>query len=393
MTTKYFATLTNQGAARLANATALGLKLNITQMGVGDANGTLPTPSPTQTALINQRRIAAINSLSVDDNDAGQIIVEQVIPENEGGFWIREIGLYDDTGVLIAVANCPETYKPLLTEGSGRTQTIRMILVVSSSASITLKVDPSVVLATRKYVDDGVIEVKNYVDELVEAHEAKANPHEQYLLIKNALKEIADAGLVGEVLANLGLRDSHGYMGRLINVQVITASAMYVKTPGAKRGRVIITGAGASGSKAGVFTFSGGAGGTRIAFIELPDTVQVTIGAGGAAISSSGTGNAGGDSSFGTLMTAEGGKPNGMGGSSSGEGFGIDGGNGNSGDMQSSNTFGGASYWGGAGSGFSAGNLASLNARAPGSGGAGISTTASTSGFGAKGICVVEEFA
>ena len=107
MTTKYFATLTNQGAARLANATALGLKLNITQMGVGDANGKLPTPSPTQTTLINQLRIAAINSLSVDDNDAGQIIAEQVIPENEGGFWIREIGLYDDTGVLIAVANCP----------------------------------------------------------------------------------------------------------------------------------------------------------------------------------------------------------------------------------------------------------------------------------------------
>lgn len=205
MTTKYFATLTNQGAARLANATALGIKLNITQMGVGDANGTLPTPLPTQTTLINQRRIAAINSLSVDDNDAGQIIAEQVIPENEGGFWIREIGLYDDTGVLIAVANCPETYKPLLTEGSGRTQTIRMILVVSSSASITLKVDPSVVLATRKYVDDGVVEVKNYVDKQVKAHEEKANPHSQYLLIKNALKEIADAGLADEVLENLGL--------------------------------------------------------------------------------------------------------------------------------------------------------------------------------------------
>ena len=224
MTTKYFATLTNQGAARLANATALGLKLNITQMGVGDANGTLPTPSPTQTTLINQRRIAAINSLSVDDNDAGQIIVEQVIPENEGGFWIREIGLYDDTGVLIAVANCPETYKPLLTEGSGRTQTIRMILVVSSSASITLKVDPSVVLATRKYVDDGVIEVKSYVDKQVKAHEAKANPHSQYLLIKNALKEIADAGLADEVLENLGLGELPDSFGSAASKNVGTTA-------------------------------------------------------------------------------------------------------------------------------------------------------------------------
>lgn len=82
-----------------------------------------------------------------------------------------------------------------------------------------------------------------------------------------------------------------------------------------------------------------------------------------------------------------------MGGSSSGEGFGIDGGNGNSGDTQSSNTFGGASFWGGGGSGYDAGNLTSLNARAPGSGGAGISTTTSTSGAGTKGICIVEEYA
>lgn len=182
MTTKYFATLTNQGAALLANATALGTKLNISQMAVGDGNGTLPVPDPAQTKLINQKRIAAINSLSVDANDAGQIIAEQIIPENEGGFFIREIGLFNDDGTLIAVANCPETYKPLLAEGSGRTQTIRMILVVSSTSAITLKIDPSVVLATRKYVDDKVIEVKAYADSLMAAHLAAANPHSQYLL-------------------------------------------------------------------------------------------------------------------------------------------------------------------------------------------------------------------
>ncbi|MDM2766981.1 phage tail protein [Citrobacter sp. Cpo147] len=175
MTTKYFAILTNQGAARLANATMLGTKLNITQMAVGDGNGTLPTPDPAQTKLINQTRIAPINSLRVDANDAGQIIAEQIIPENEGGFFIREIGLYDDDGILIAVANCPETYKPLLAEGSGRTQTIRMILVVSSTSAITLKIDPSVVLATRKYVDDAVIEVKSYADGLMRNHEQSRN--------------------------------------------------------------------------------------------------------------------------------------------------------------------------------------------------------------------------
>ncbi|CTU86521.1 tail fiber protein [Escherichia albertii] len=118
----------------------------------------LPTPDPAQTKLINQKRIAPLNLLSVDPNNQSQIIAEQIIPENEGGFWIREIGLYDDEGVLIAVANCPETYKPQLQEGSGRTQTIRMILVVTNTEAITLKIDPSVVLATRKYVDDKISE-------------------------------------------------------------------------------------------------------------------------------------------------------------------------------------------------------------------------------------------
>ncbi|MGA3811332.1 phage tail protein [Escherichia coli] len=180
MTVKYYAILTNQGAARLANATMLGSKLNLTQMAVGDANGVLPTPDPAQTKLINQKRIAPLNLLSVDPNNQSQIIAEQIIPENEGGFWIREIGLYDNEGVLIAVANCPETYKPQLQEGSGRTQTIRMILVVTNTEAITLKIDPSVVLATRKYVDDEVLELRLYVDDQMRNHIVAQDPHTQY---------------------------------------------------------------------------------------------------------------------------------------------------------------------------------------------------------------------
>jgi phage-related tail fiber protein len=180
MTVKYYAILTNQGAARLANATMLGSKLNLTKMAVGDANGVLPTPDPAQTKLINQKRIAPLNLLSVDPNNQSQIIAEQIIPENEGGFWIREIGLYDDEGVLIAVANCPETYKPQLQEGSGRTQTIRMILVVTNTEAITLKIDPSVVLATSKYVDDEVLELRLYVDDQMRNHIAAQDPHTQY---------------------------------------------------------------------------------------------------------------------------------------------------------------------------------------------------------------------
>ncbi|WP_254592618.1 phage tail protein [Pectobacterium polaris] len=153
MSATYFALLTNIGAAKLANATALGSSLNITRMAVGDGGGTLPIPNPAQTALINEQRRAALNSLSVDPKNPSQIIAEQVIPENEGGWWVREVGLFDDDGNLIAVANCPETYKPLLQQGSGRIQTVRMILIVSSTDAVTLKIDPAVVLATRSYVD------------------------------------------------------------------------------------------------------------------------------------------------------------------------------------------------------------------------------------------------
>ncbi|HBL7025426.1 phage tail protein [Escherichia coli] len=182
MATKYYAVLTNVGAAKLANATALGAQVEITQMAVGDGNGVLPTPNPAQTALIHELRRAPLNSLSIDPNNANQIIAEQVIPEDVGGWWIREIGLFDKDGDMIAVANCAETYKPQLQEGSGRVQVVRMILIVSSTAAVTLKIDPSVVLATRQYVDDQIIQVKAYIDQQLAAHVAAADPHTQYLL-------------------------------------------------------------------------------------------------------------------------------------------------------------------------------------------------------------------
>ena len=205
MATKYYAVLTNVGAAKLAKATALGAQVEITQMAVGDGNGALPTPNPAQTALVHELRRAPLNTLSIDQNNANQIIAEQVIPEEVGGWWIREIGLFDEDGDMIAVANCAETYKPQLQEGSGRVQIVRMILIVSSTAAVTLKIDPSVVLATRAYVDSQIISAKSYADDLMGTHLASENPHDQYPLIANALKEMADAGLVDEVLKNLGL--------------------------------------------------------------------------------------------------------------------------------------------------------------------------------------------
>ncbi|HIE9859565.1 TPA: phage tail protein [Klebsiella pneumoniae] len=180
MSTKFYTLLTDIGAAKLASAAALGVPLKITHMAVGDGGGVLPTPDAKQTALVNEKRRAALNMLYIDPQNSSQIIAEQVIPENEGGWWIREVGLFDESGALIAVGNCPESYKPQLAEGSGRTQTVRMVLITSSTDNITLKIDPAVVLATRKYVDDKVLELKVYADDQMAKHLAALDPHSQY---------------------------------------------------------------------------------------------------------------------------------------------------------------------------------------------------------------------
>ncbi|MEF9677037.1 phage tail protein [Pectobacterium aroidearum] len=217
---KYFALLTNIGAAKLANATALGNRLNITRMAVGDGGGVLPTPNPAQTKLINEKRRAALNTLSVDPKNPSQIIAEQVIPENEGGFWIREIGLFDDDGNLIAIANCAETYKPQLQEGSGRIQTVRMILIVSGTDAVTLKIDPAVVLATRGYVDSALAE-----------HE-KSRKHPDGTLTAKGFVQLSSAtNSTSEVLAatpkavKAAMDNANGRVpsGRKVNGKALTA--------------------------------------------------------------------------------------------------------------------------------------------------------------------------
>ncbi|MBB1225997.1 phage tail protein [Pantoea pleuroti] len=408
MTTKYFALLTNQGSAKLANAAALGTKVNIASMGVGDGGGTLPTPDAAQTKLISEKRRAQLNSLTVDAANSSQIIAEQIIPESEGGFWIREIGLYDADGVLIAIANCPETYKPQLAEGSGRTQTVRMILIVNSTTAVTLKIDPSVVLATRKYVDDAVLEVKAYADSVMKTHTDAKNPHSQYLQIASALAEIKDAGLVADVLKNLGI--SEKFSGRWIGRQIFTTpgAISYKPTPGTKRARIIITGGGGRGygflgwgENYRARGAGGGAGGTAIAMLAVDDskTYAGVVGAGSkesinstssafnGQITAGNGANSVGDAG-GAGGTAVGGDINIQGGDGSDSPGVITGGTnpyrGGSGD-------GGASYWGGAsrsGEGIASNDRASFGV----GGGGNIRTSPYYGNYGADGIIYIEEF-
>jgi hypothetical protein len=150
---QFYTVPTAIGEAKIANAIALGQTVNITQMAIGDGGGTLPTPDSDREALVNEVRRAPINTSDTDEDNPNWVVVEQVLPPDVGGWTIREVGIIDEDGDLIGYANYPETYKPVLSEGSGRTQTIRFVMQVSSTAAVTLKIDPAVVLATRAYVD------------------------------------------------------------------------------------------------------------------------------------------------------------------------------------------------------------------------------------------------
>ena len=400
MATKYFALLTNIGAAKLANATALGAQVEITQMAVGDGNGVLPTPNPAQTALTHELRRAQLNMLTIDPVNTNQIIAEQVIPEDAGGWWIREIGLFDKDGDMIAVANCAETYKPQLQEGSGRVQVIRVILIVSSTEAVTLKIDPSVVLATRKYVDDAVIEVKAYADDVMKKHVAAANPHKQYPLIANALKEMVDAGLVNQILENLGLGASAFGLQNIVvfNTPGVSNWNVPEALQQGRKCQVTVIGGGASGGSTTDITKrggGGGGGGYSKLLLDLTDvsSVTVTVGSAGAGVTT-GNGASGGSSSFGSYLSATGGQY-GYGGTStsggsSGDGIGGDVnqglGWGDDGSANSANCGGNGGGPGGQGS-----TVVGMDATGYGGGGGGITANSSNkSGSGKNGIVIIE---
>ncbi|EPN1312402.1 phage tail protein [Enterobacter kobei] len=159
MAVKFKTVITKAGAIKLAAATIPnGKKVNLTVMAVGDGGGTLPTPDPNQTKLVREVWRNTLNKISQDNKNKNYVVAELVIPPETGGFWMREMGLYDDTGTLIAVGNMAESYKPALAEGSGRAQTVRMVIMVSDIESVELTIDTTTVMATQDYVDDKLAE-------------------------------------------------------------------------------------------------------------------------------------------------------------------------------------------------------------------------------------------
>ncbi|MGP0851735.1 phage tail protein [Serratia sp. CY83950] len=201
---KYKAIITTAGAAKIAAASAGGTQLKIVRMAVGDGNGTLPTPNPAQTKLVNEKYRAALNGLTIDKALKNHILAEMIIPANVGGFWLREMGLYDEAGTLIAVSNMAESYKPKLEEGSGRTQTLRMILIVSSTEAIQVIAGGDTVLATKDFVADAIAaheKTRNHPDAsttakgLVQLSSATTSTDETKASTPKALKTVSDASM------------------------------------------------------------------------------------------------------------------------------------------------------------------------------------------------------
>ncbi|EGT77565.1 phage tail collar domain-containing protein [Haemophilus haemolyticus M21127] len=182
MASQYFAILTDYGTRAIAHALSQGQPLQLTQFAVGDGNGQAVTPTASATALVHQTHIAPVSAVSLDPRNNKQVIVELTIPENVGGFYIREMGVFDSQNKLIAYANCPESFKPTESSGSGKVQVLRMILKVESSSAVTLSIDNSVIFVTRQQMTPKTITAttQNGFDESGHSHEiAKASTTQQ----------------------------------------------------------------------------------------------------------------------------------------------------------------------------------------------------------------------
>lgn len=182
--------VTTLGQARIAAAIAAGTDINITQLAVGDGNGKATTPVASQTKLVKEVYRTPLNSLKLEPSHGNWVIAEAVLSASVGGFWMREMGLFSSDGALIAVCNMADTYKPTLAEGSGRTQTLRMVIAVSNTEAISLLIDDSVIMATEQYVND-----------LLAAHEKSRNHPDGTTTAKGFVQLSSSVSSTSEALA------------------------------------------------------------------------------------------------------------------------------------------------------------------------------------------------
>lgn len=155
---EFYTLLTNYGIAKIVEARANKQTINLSHIAVGDAE---IIPSESMSALKSEKHRLAINSIIQDENNPSYLIIEGVIPVSVGGFYINEVGIFDESGNLFAIGNLPKTYKPLLSEGSAKDLTLKITIEVANASEITLKVDNSVVLATRSWAENLINKKEN----------------------------------------------------------------------------------------------------------------------------------------------------------------------------------------------------------------------------------------
>jgi len=187
---KFKSIVTTIGQARIASAIESGKDVNITHLAVGDGNGSATEPSAGQTALVHETYRLALNSIKIDNKNANWIIAEAIIPASVGGFWRRAMGLFSAQGELIAVSNMADSYKPTLEEGSGRTQTLRMVLTVTDTDAVSLTIDDTLIIATEEYVNN-----------LLAEHEASRRHPDGTLTAKGFVQLNSAVDSTSEVLA------------------------------------------------------------------------------------------------------------------------------------------------------------------------------------------------
>lgn len=189
----YYILLTDIGASAMAVAAANNTPINLSEVALGDGNGSVPLPVSSST-LVNEVYRAGINSITQDPENPAWYIIELVVPPNIGGFYVREIAVYDTNGDTIFIGNHPPEYKPLLAEGSTRDTIYRIIVETSNAAEITLIVDPNLVMATHQYVANAIAD-----------HEAKPDPHPQYAMHIDLDAHIADSDPHPQYITNAEL--------------------------------------------------------------------------------------------------------------------------------------------------------------------------------------------
>ncbi|EAA0921707.1 phage tail protein [Salmonella enterica subsp. enterica] len=259
MSTKFKTVITTAGAAKLAAATMPGgKKINLNVMAVGDGGGKLPDPEVGQTQLVNEVWRHTLNKISQDNRYSNYIVAELVIPPEVGGFWMRELGLYDDEGTLIAVANMAESYKPELAEGSGRAQTCRMVIIVSSVESVELSIDSTMVMATQDYVDDRLAE-----HEKSRRHPDATLKEKGFTQLSNATDSESETLAATSKAVKAAMDNANGRLAKNSNGGDIPDKKQFARTIGAVTSTNI--------------TFNNASGWYKIATVVMPQATSTAV--------------------------------------------------------------------------------------------------------------------